>query len=534
MKAKIKNRRPHVHTFFSLLVRNFLIFTLVLVLAAVALFSFNSWQFSSLVLHSEPEDILKYEKHLIAGEYGRLPVKKLFGSRSSIEVLDANGVLLYSSGVATHSAYTPGELACIPLDSRYVYREVLKYDLDQKHAQTVVADYRYTGDGFQSGRLLVVDDTYKVVIGESPTGNTQLTKSEYELLTHSLPDGRTVQQMPFHNAKGEPLTLLFYLGYASDAEFTRAARLQDLAVYSFLALYVILVAIFILWMNQKVKRPMQQLNHAIVAFDRGGAQPEPLNTGPAELVQINESFCELSHRLTESEAQRCKLEAGRQKMLADISHDLKTPITVIQGYSKAICDGLIPEDKKEQYLMTIYHKSTLLNDLINTFYEYSKLDHPDFRVNLERCDLCEYAREYLAAKYSEIDLAGFSLEIEIPDEPVYCNIDRMALHRVFENLIVNSIKHNPKGTTIYFSISPLAKHVIVTVADNGVGIPEEIANALFDPFVVGDDSRNNRQGSGLGLAISKKVAQAHGGSICLVSKPHLPYITQFDLTLPLT
>lgn len=533
MKAKIKSRYPRVHIFFSLLVRNFLIFTLVLVLAAVGLFSFTSWQFSNLVLHSEPEDILKYEKHLIAGEYGRIPIKKLFGARSSIEVLDAEGTLLYSSGVATHTAYTQKELACIPLDSRYVYREVLQYDLDKKHFQTVVADYHYTGEGFESGRLLVVDNSRKVVIGESPTGNSQLTKTEYELLTHNLPDGRTVQQMPFRNAKGEPLTLLFYLGFASDKEITTATRWQDFAIYGFLALYVLLVAIFVVWMNHKVKRPMQQLNQSIVAFDRGGAQPPPLTGGPAELVQISESFRGLSHRLAESEAQRRKLETGRQKMLADISHDLKTPITVIQGYSKAICDGLIPEEKKEQYLMTIYHKSTLLNDLINTFYEYSKLDHPEFRVVPERCDLCEYAREYLAAKYSEIDLAGFALEIEIPDEPLYCNIDRMALHRVFENLIVNSIKHNPVGTTIYFSIAPQPKQVLVTVADNGVGIPPEIAAALFEPFVVGDDSRNNRQGSGLGLAISKKVAEAHGGTISLVSSPQPPYITQFDFILPL-
>lgn len=533
MKAKIKRRCPGVPTFFSLLVRNFLVFTLILVLAAVGLFAFASWQFSTLVLHSEPEDILKYEKQLVAGEYGRIPVKKLFGVRSSIEVLDAKGTLLYSSGVATHASYTEKELACIPLDSRYIYREVLHYDLDKNHFQTVVVDYHYTDDGFQSGRLLVVDDSRKVIIGESPTGSPLLTQTEYELLTNSQPDGRAVQQMTFHNAKGEPLTLLFYLGYASDKEITTAARMQDFAVIGFLGLYVLLVAAFIVFMNHKVKRPMQQLNHAIVAFDRGGAQPDPLTSGPAELVQISESFRRLSHRLAESEEQRRKLEAGRQKMLADISHDLKTPITVIQGYSKAICDGLIPEEKKEQYLMTIYHKSTLLNDLINTFYEYSKLDHPDFRVTPERCDLCEYAREYLAAKYSEIDLAGFALEIDIPDEPIFCNIDRMALHRVFENLIVNSIKHNPVGTTIYVSVALSAQQALVTVADDGVGIPEEIAAILFEPFVVGDDSRNNRQGSGLGLAISKKVAEAHGGTIRLVSPPSPPYATQFELTLPL-
>lgn len=71
-------------------------------------------------------------------------------------------------------------------------------------------------------------------------------------------------------------------------------------------------------------------------------------------------------------------------MLADISHDLKTPITIIQGYAKAICDGIIKEENKQQYLQTIYHKSIVLNELINAFSEYSKLEHPDFRPVKQR------------------------------------------------------------------------------------------------------------------------------------------------------
>lgn len=219
-------------------------------------------------------------------------------------------------------------------------------------------------------------------------------------------------------------------------------------------------------------------------------------------------------------------------MLANISPDLKTPITVIQGYSKAICDNIIKDDQKAVYLNIIYQKSEALTELINIFSEYNKLDHPDFKLNLEICDMCEYAREYLAEKYDEIKISGFLLEVTIPENILLCYFDSFQLKRVFENLISNFLKYNPKGTTLFFNLCAIGGMIKITIGDNGIGIADNAAQHIFEPLILGDDSRNAKQGSGLGLAITKKVIQEHGGKINLVIPPSEGFNSEFEILLP--
>ncbi|QHI73002.1 sensor histidine kinase [Aminipila terrae] len=232
------------------------------------------------------------------------------------------------------------------------------------------------------------------------------------------------------------------------------------------------------------------------------------------------------------------MEEQRQKMLADISHDLKTPITTIQGYAKALADGMIAEEEQKKYLNKIYNKSIELTDLINTFYEYSKLEHPDFSFCFESIEIYEFLREYLAERYEEISDKGFELELDIPEDHAFCNVDKFQLKRAFDNIVNNSIKHNPKGTRLFINVTmdeqqSLNKFVRIVIADNGVGIPQELTASIFDPFVVGDDSRTSKQGSGLGLSISRKIIEGHGGNIALETGEEKGYKTAFKIFIPL-
>ena len=113
-------------------------------------------------------------------------------------------------------------------------------------------------------------------------------------------------------------------------------------------------------LNRKVKVPLTSLSRTITQYQQG-EKPSNEYRGPNEFVEIGDDFVRLASRLNESEARRLKADMDKQKMLADISHDLKTPITVIQGYAKAVCDGVIPEERREQYIKTIYLKSSALN-----------------------------------------------------------------------------------------------------------------------------------------------------------------------------
>ena len=298
-------------------------------------------------------------------------------------------------------------------------------------------------------------------------------------------------------------------------------RVKRLMVFKqiFIPVYVLILIgatlFFALWMHRRVREPLFILKNGIQDFADGKRDTVLSYQGPREFEDIFSSFNRMAVELKESESAKEHLIMEKQRMLADISHDLKTPITVIQGYAKAVADGLTDEEMQKQYLNTIVKKAESLTDMINTFHDYSKLEHPEFCLVRETQDLAEYLREYLAEKYDEIDLGGFNLEVEIPEETVSYSFDRVQMKRVFDNIISNSLRHNPPGTVIYVTLQQSDKAVRIEIGDSGVGIPLELQDTLFDPFIVGDESRNTRQGSGLGLAVAHKIIELHGGALFL-------------------
>lgn len=221
----------------------------------------------------------------------------------------------------------------------------------------------------------------------------------------------------------------------------------------------------------------------------------------------------------EREQQQRDFDKKRNLMLSDIAHDLRTPMTTVNGYAKALADGMVTDEtKKQEYLNAIQNKSVRMNELINLLFEYAKLDSEGFRLDKTKLDLCELLRENAALAYSDIEEAGMDFEVQIPEEPYYINADSIQLSRVVTNLLNNAIRHNPKGTTITLSMKEEAAGVRVVVADDGNAIPDDISGHIFEPFAKGDSSRRSG-GSGLGLSIAKKVIDMHGWDLKFVSKP---------------
>lgn len=216
------------------------------------------------------------------------------------------------------------------------------------------------------------------------------------------------------------------------------------------------------------------------------------------------------------ESMRLQYEKKRNLMLSDMAHDLRTPITTIAGYAKALNDGMVAADKQKEYLQAIENKAVRMNDLINLLFEYVKLDSEGFVLNLEKTDLSELLRENAALLYSDVEDKGMNFDIDILEEACYMQLDGLQFSRVITNLINNAIRHNEEGTTITLSMKREEDAVTVIVADDGSLIPSEVATHLFEPFAVGDASRKTKGGSGLGLSIAKKIVEMHGGSLELL------------------
>ncbi len=221
------------------------------------------------------------------------------------------------------------------------------------------------------------------------------------------------------------------------------------------------------------------------------------------------------HRMErEKEEMRREYEKRRNLMLSDIAHDLRTPITTIAGYSKALNDGMVAsEEKKKEYLQAIENKSSRMSDLINLLFDYVRLDSENYGLRREEIDLPELLRTIAASLYSDVEEKNMEFEISIPEEVYMVSLDRVQFSRVVVNLINNAIKHNEAGTTISLEMKPKKDKIQIIVSDNGSLIPTFLAEHIFEPFAMGDESRTAQRGSGLGLSIAKKIVEMHGWTL---------------------
>ena len=232
-------------------------------------------------------------------------------------------------------------------------------------------------------------------------------------------------------------------------------------------------------------------------------------------LMFSKTLMDEVHRMDqESEEMRKSYEKKRNLMLSDIAHDLRTPITTIAGYSKALNDDMIvSEEKKREYLQAIENKSARMNDLINLLFDYVRLDSANYGLRRDEMDLPELLRKIAASLYSDVEEKGMEFEISIPEEVHMVSLDRVQFSRVVVNLINNAIKHNKGGTTISLEMKLEKNSIQVVVSDNGGLIPEFLAEHIFEPFAMGDASRTTQSGSGLGLSIAKKIVEMHGWTL---------------------
>lgn len=166
------------------------------------------------------------------------------------------------------------------------------------------------------------------------------------------------------------------------------------------------------------------------------------------------------------------LDAAREEtqvLIADISHDLKTPLAVIGGYARAFEDGHVPEVKRQTYLHAIYEKSQAANDLLDSLLTISRLDHPSLEPDLVTCNLCEQVRLSAIAADAEVSQAKDTLEVDIADVPLWVDLDKVLFARVLGNLISNACRHNKPGTSIIVQCHQSKGHAMVSVLDDGAG-----------------------------------------------------------------
>lgn len=231
----------------------------------------------------------------------------------------------------------------------------------------------------------------------------------------------------------------------------------------------------------------------------------------------------------EMESQR--LAKQQSTLFANIAHDLKTPLTSITGFSKALNEEIVESGEVKEVTDIIYHKSVTANALLDLMFQYTKLHSADFQLHKEECAINFLLKEVVAEYYDLIEKQQINLTLDIPDEPILCKVDAIEMRRVFSNLLINACTHNPPKTTLMIAVKRSESAIKLSFSDNGTAIPSKDRDTLFRPFVSENEDQRIYQGSGLGLAIVKTIIDKHHFSIELKDADGEVFTKVFELTL---
>lgn len=298
------------------------------------------------------------------------------------------------------------------------------------------------------------------------------------------------------------------------------------------AVYAAGIILFGRGMNKKLLVPVRKMEQGFKSVTAGRLDTMLDFETETEFGDMRDGFNMMVQKLKESEEKRMTMENERMQLFSYIAHDLKTPITTISGYAQALSSNLVDEpDKQQEYHQAIKAKAGQMNQLIDQLLFYSKLGTPQYRMKVEKVDLAELLRVSCAVLFGEIENKEMTLELQLPDKPVYVMADSLETNRAIGNLLTNAIRHNPAGSLLFVGLTEEPGCITIQIADNGPAIPEAITGNLFEPFVSGSDSRSASSGTGLGLAIVKKVMEQHAGEAFVLEAPS-PYTKRFVLRFP--
>lgn len=240
---------------------------------------------------------------------------------------------------------------------------------------------------------------------------------------------------------------------------------------------------------------------------------------------VTKQFNEL---LAQEEAQKLARDQRRNLLLSDIAHDIKTPITTICGYSKALSEGVAAKNDRQSYLDAIYAKAMRMDELVTLLFDYVKLESEGFTLHREPGDLAELTREMAAFLYADFEDSGMELVLDILEERVFFDMDRLQLGRAITNLLTNALRYRKAGGRVLVRLQEYE----LTVADEGEAIDPDFAAHIFEPFTRGDRARSSKGGSGLGLGIAQKIVEMHGGKLLLNQNFGEGYTKAFQMRFP--
>ena len=302
-----------------------------------------------------------------------------------------------------------------------------------------------------------------------------------------------------------------------------AVDYSDLIRYSLLAglLALTLGAALTLFIARRQSRPIRQINEAVQAFAHGEFDRRVDIRGSDEAAQLAQSFNGMAEEIG-------RLDQSRRSFVANVSHELRSPMTCIQGYVQGMLDGTIREDEREKYLGTVLSETQRLTKLVSELLDLSRFESGKIPLDKTRFDIDELILSVLFKYERRIEDRGIDVEISFKEQPCFVLADSARITQVITNLVDNAVKFAAEKGQIVIWTHTVDNLCYVTVKNDGTGIPAEDLPFVFERFYKVDKAHTSGGGTGLGLAIAKRIVEQHGGTISVTSSGGL---TSFVFTL---
>jgi two-component system OmpR family sensor kinase len=291
-------------------------------------------------------------------------------------------------------------------------------------------------------------------------------------------------------------------------------------------LALLLTLLLAVWVSRWISAPLRRISAAARRVAGGAYQPIPLE-GPSEVQELAGAFNDMTARVQAS-------QQSQRDFVANVSHELKTPLTSIQGFAQAIMDGTVnTTEGLQQAARVIYTEAGRMHRLVLDLLDLARLDAGIAAIQHEQLDLAELLGQVVEKFTPQAQEAQVALVTELAPLAGFRG-DRDRLTQVFTNLLDNALQHTPAGGQVRLRLQPVSGQAEVSVTDSGPGIPADELGRIFERFYQVDKARpgGRGRGAGLGLAIARDIVQAHGGSLTARNNDPPPG-SSFTVRLPL-
>lgn len=284
-------------------------------------------------------------------------------------------------------------------------------------------------------------------------------------------------------------------------------------------------------------RRLRNLSRSMEVFREQGFEKienlaETSNHSHDEIDTMSDTFRQMALQIQAQMVRLKETDALRRELVANVSHDLRTPLASLKGYLETLLlkGDSLPEKERLDYLKIAHNNSERLSKLVTELFELAKLDSGDLKLHKETFSMAELAHDVIQKFHLRAEQQDIHLEVDIDADVPYVEADIGLIERVLDNLIDNALKNTPKDGTIKLGLNADGTFVTINIADTGRGIAEDELPHIFQRFYKMPSGDTSQTGAGLGLAIAQRIVELHGSRLSVKSILHQG--TQFDFALP--